>query len=91
MHTHYKLKVKLSKKLQKRMVSLSDLEIQELDGQRLKKIEMKALRCFRQLRLKKLQKTEQEEEYHNEFEHFRMVSATTDYREFLTQHCTTNI
>ena len=29
------------------MISLSDLEIQELEGQNLKKKEMKALLCFR--------------------------------------------
>lgn len=73
------------------MISLSDLEIQELDGHRLKKTEIKALRCFRQVRLQKLQNTEEEDEFHNKYEYFRMVSATTDYREFLTQHCNTNI
>ena len=52
---------------------------------------MKALHCFRQVRLQKLQNTEEEDEFHNKYEYFRMVSATTDYREFLTQHCNTNI
>lgn len=77
----------LTKKL---MTSLSDLELQELDGYSLKKNEMKALQCFRQVRLKKLQNIFVEDQYHIEYENLRLVSATMDYREFLTQNCNSN-
>ena len=73
------------------MISLSDLEIQELEGQILKKKQMKALLCFRQLRLQKLQNTREKNEYTINSNSFDFLGATTDYREFLTQNCGTSI
>lgn len=73
------------------MTSLSDLELQELDGHVLKKIEMKALYCFRKLRLQKLQNTNTEDLFHIEYETLRIESATTDYRDFLVQNCRLSI
>lgn len=73
------------------MKSLTDLELQELDGQILKKIEMKALYCFRKLRLQKLQNTNAEDQFHIEYENLRKVSGTTDYRDFLVQNCSLSI
>ena len=68
------------------MTSISDLELQELDGHCLKKVEMKALRCFRELRLKKLQNTQAEDQFYIEYENFRRISGTMDYRDFLAQN-----
>ncbi|MFT7084509.1 MAG: hypothetical protein ACJAV5_000215 [Vicingaceae bacterium] len=73
------------------MTSISDLELQELDGDYLKKGEMKALRCFRELRLKKLQNTAAEEQFFIEYENLRRISGTMDYRDFLAQNCRLSI
>ena len=56
------------------MTSISDLEIQELDGYPLKRSEMKALRSFRELRLKKLQNTVAEDQFYIEYENLRKIS-----------------
>tara|TARA_R110002111_G_scaffold42896_1_gene78835 strand:- start:621 stop:842 length:222 start_codon:yes stop_codon:yes gene_type:complete len=73
------------------MTSISDLELQELDGFNLKKSEMKALRCFRELRLKKLQNTAAEDQFYVEYENLRRISGTTDYRDFLAKNCRLSI
>lgn len=75
----------------KEMTSISDLEIQELDGHPLKKMEMQALRKFRELRLKKLQNTIAEDQFYTEYENLRKISGTVDYRDFLTQIGSFNI
>ena len=73
------------------MTSISNLEIQELDGYPLKRIEMKALRSFRELRLRKLQNTVAEDQFYIEYENLRVISGATDYRDFLAQNYSLNI
>ncbi|MBL4710616.1 MAG: hypothetical protein JKY48_19490 [Flavobacteriales bacterium] len=64
--------------------TLSDLELEELDGEILSREELKALRLFRQLRLSKLKKQQgQESEFNSQFEYFRTLSNFIDYKEFL--------
>ena len=73
------------------MTSISDLEIKELDGYPLKRSEMKALRSFRELRLKKLQNTVAEDQFYIEYENLRKISGTMDYRDFLAKGCNLSI
>tara|TARA_B110000503_G_scaffold129027_1_gene200795 strand:+ start:641 stop:862 length:222 start_codon:yes stop_codon:yes gene_type:complete len=73
------------------MTSISDLELQELDGYCLKKGEMKALRRFRELRLRKLQNTVAEEQFFIEYETLRRIIGTIDYRDFLARNCRLSI
>lgn len=71
--------------------SINDLEIKELDGNTLDKIQMDALRCFRQLRLSRLRKLENEDNlFHSQYEYFRRLSNFVDYKDFLNRYCFSN-
>ncbi len=52
---------------------------------------MKPLRCFRELRLKKIQNIAAEDQFYVEYESLRRISGTADYRDFLAQNCTLSI
>ena len=64
-------------------ITLSDLEIKEFDGIQLSDQEHVALQKFRELRLRKLmKKVGNEPKFHCNFEFFRTISNTLDYREW---------
>lgn len=70
--------------------TLSDLELEEFDGEVLTRDELKALRLFRQLRLSRLKKQQgKESKFHSQFEYFRNLSNFVDYKEFLEKSATT--
>lgn len=67
-------------------VTLRELEDKDLDGVELTEKEAEALRLFREIRLKKLQKDyEKEEDFHSKYEYFRELSNFLDYQEFLSK------
>lgn len=69
--------------------SISDLEEKEFQGQKLEQKQMEALRIFRALRLKKLQKKAgktTEEQFHCKYEYFRAISNLVDYKDFLKKY-----
>jgi len=66
--------------------TISDLEEKEFDGISLNMLELKALRLFRELRLKTLSiQTKKESQFHNKYEYFRALSNTIDYKEFVNK------
>lgn len=66
------------------VVSISDLELKEFDGEQLKAEEKEALEKFYKARIEKLKKKQDQEEiFHERFEYFRAVSNLVDYRDLL--------
>jgi len=86
--------VKKSKEIQaylakvdpQKIVSISDLEIKEFDGQPLASEEKAALVKFHTARIKKLQKKgNKESAFHGYFEYYRTLSNVVDYRDILKE------
>lgn len=69
-----------------RVVSISDLEIKEFEGEQLESEEKKALQKFYKARIKKLKKKQdQEDSFHERFEYYRAISNLVDYRDILSE------
>ena len=72
------------KKDQHEILSISDLQEKEFEGEHLLEEEQEALREFRQLRLKKLKESSKsEKKFHKKFEYLRTLSLLLDYRDLL--------
>lgn len=66
------------------VISISDLEIKEFDGEQLRSEEKEALEKFYKARIKKLKKKQDQEDiFHERFEYFRAISNLVDYRDLL--------
>ena len=66
------------------LVSISDIEIKEFNGNQLIKEEKEALAKFRSARIKKLSKEKNKENTFNEdYEYYRTISNLIDYRDIL--------
>lgn len=73
--------------IQEDVITISDLQEKEYNGEELSFEEEVALNKFRKIRVKKLaKKVDQEAAFHARFEYLRAISNLVDYRTFLEKN-----
>ena len=84
MENQEKIQTYLSQVDSAKVISISDLELKEFDGEVLGSEEKEALQKFYKARIKRLKKKQdQEDHFHSRFEYYRAISNLVDYRDIL--------